>query len=96
MKLDFFKDPLGNFLVSPPPPHPPALKLVRLGHAAEAFCHREEEGSDRKGILAKEEGDTKPSGAALKRSQAGEQRVFILPQPKVTGDQCTIKIQRGR
>ena len=67
MKLDFFKDPLGNFLVSPP-----ALKLVRLGHTAEAFCPREEEGSDRKGILAKEDGDTKPSGAALKRSQAGE------------------------
>lgn len=96
MKLDFFKDPLGNFLVSPLPPHPPALTLVRLGHTAEAFCPREEEGSDRKGILAKEEGDTKPSGAALKRGQAGEQRVFTLPQPRVTGEQRTAKIQKGR
>lgn len=72
---------------------PPDLKLVRLGHIVEVNCPREEEDSDREGVLVRQEGDPKPSEVALKR--LGTERGSSVIRPRVTHQQSTVKTQRG-
>lgn len=100
--LFFFKDPLGNLLVpappsTPPSQAPPALKLVRLGHTAEAYYQGKRKDPTGKAFLPRRKGTQNHLEQPWKRARQGDRaRVLTHPQPRITDQRSTVKIQRGQ